>query len=173
MNSASMGSRVRSLRKVRFAVAALFLLAGPQSSHARDLTGRLGVGFNNQFSPSTSAGVEALSFRYALARDLGAELVAGYQSGETASTIAGLKLMKNMFMETSLNFYFALGVAYAQVQGESGMEFSGTFGTQFFIPGVESVGFSTEAGAGMSTVGGTKFRTMGLSFLSAGVHFYL
>jgi len=145
-----------------------------KTAAARDLSGRIGLGFNNQFMPSQSAGPGAISFRYALARDLGTEMILGVDTEGDRSSVAALKLIKNVFLETNLNFYFALGVGYAQSQGDSGIEFLGTFGTQFFIPGLESVGFSTEAGfAGDTVGGGMSFRTLGVSFVNAGIHFYL
>ena len=174
-----MKTHVRSLPYSSSLIARLMVLVVLAAFHsktaeARDLSGRLGLGFNNQFMPSQSAGPGAISFRYALARDLGTELVLGVDTEGDRSTIAGLKLMKNVFLETNLNFYFALGVGYAQSQGDSGIEFLGTFGTQFFIPGLESIGFSTEAGfAGDTVGGGMSFRTLGVSFVNAGIHFYL
>jgi hypothetical protein len=46
------------------------------------------------------------------------------------------------------------------------------FGGEFFLPGLESLGFNFESGAGVSNVGKTRFRTLGDSFVNVGMIFY-
>lgn len=50
----------------------------------------------------------------------------------------------------------------------------GTLGAEFFIPGLESVGFSFETGGALHNLsnGSMSFRTVGVSFIDAGMHFY-
>ena len=66
-----------------------------------------------------------------------------------------------------------LGGALVSSGGTSGSQFLGGFGVEFFIPGVDSLGFSMETGASFDNLSGTfAMRTLGMSFLNAGMHFY-
>lgn len=147
----------------------------PAGAWARDLQGRLGVGFNSQFANSAvDSPAPGVSIKYALSRDLAAELVAGMRTSSPINSVTGLKLFKNLFMETSINFYASLGGALVSARGTTGAEFLGTMGAEFFIPGLESLGFSFETGGSLHnlTNGSFSFRTVGVSFVDAGMHFY-
>ena len=157
-------------------LSALLLLSAiaPWAAEARDLTGRLGLGFNSEFSAGTGAtGTPAVSIKYALAKDLAAELIAGVSTGAPVESVAAMKVFKNLFFETNLNFYFTAGAGMVTAGENAGVEFLGAFGSEFFLPGLESVGFSFEAGGTLDNASGTfAFRTLGASFLQAGMHFY-
>ena len=57
--------------------------------------------------------------------------------------------------------------------GRSGIELMTGFGTEFFIPGIESLGFAVETGGTFDNLTGSFIlRTLGVSFLDAGIHFY-
>lgn len=151
-----------------------FALAAPLA-RAKDLHGRLGIGYNGQFSNNQTIfqGVPGISFKYSLTRDFAASLVAGMRSGAPTNSVVGLKVYKNIFLETNLNFYFFAGAGLLQASGESGSEFLGGPGVEFFIPGIESLGFSVETGASLSNITGDfHLKTIGVSFLDAGIHFY-
>ncbi len=168
----------QSQRNSVFAVfgALLFLLLlGGREAYARDLQGRVGVGYNSQFANSAvDSPVPGLSVKYALSRDLAVEAVVGMRTSSPTNTVSGVKLFKNLFIETNLNFYMALGGAVLAANGNSGVELIGTLGAEFFIPGLESLGFSFEAGGGLHnlTNDSFSFRTLGASFVDAGMHFY-
>lgn len=144
------------------------------SLEAKELQGRLGLGYNGQFAnASAENGVPGLSFKYGLSRDIAAALVAGISTGTPSNTVTAIKGFKNLFMETNLNFYFMGGLGFVGGDGKSGLEVLGGLGSEFFIPGIESLGFSTEVGASFTNLKGSfSFRTVGVSFLSAGIHFY-
>ena len=56
---------------------------------------------------------------------------------------------------------------------ESGFELGGFAGAEFFFTGLDSLGFSFEAGVGVSTLtSDVRFRTVADSPLRAGITFY-
>ena len=141
---------------------------------ARDLQGRLGLGYNSEFANNTGLErVPGISVKYGLTRDIAMEGVFGIATTSPSNTVTGIKFFKNLFFETNLNFYTMLGGALLSAQSKSGVQFLGGFGAEFFIPGVESLGFSVETGGSFDNVsGGFTVRTLGVSFLDAGIHFY-
>jgi hypothetical protein len=148
------------------------------SVYARDLTGRLGLGYNNQFANSrASNSVPGVSLKYAFSRDFAAALIFGVKTGTDSNSVFGGKFFKTIFMESNLNFYGLLGVGIVRAKlgarSNSGTEMMGGFGVEFFIPGLESLGFSFETGASLDNLSGSyEFRTMGVNVLNAGIHFY-
>ncbi len=146
-----------------------------ESAHAKDLTGRLGIGFNNQFatrSPFSFDDIPALSAKYSMTRDLAFAGVVGLNTKSPSGFTLGAKVFKNIFFETNLNFYVGGGLALLK-RDATGFEFQGLFGTEVFIPGVDSLGLSFEAGlAAGNATGSFVLRTVGYTFLHAGVHFY-
>ena len=167
------------MKKRVFAQRALWLLligsVWAPLANARDLQGRLGIGYNSQFVNSVvDSRVPGVSIKYALSRDLAVEAIAGTRTSTPTNTVTGVKLYKNVFLETNLNFYASLGGAIVSANRASGAEFMGTLGAEFFIPGLESLGFSFETGGALHSLsnGSMSFRTIGVSFLDAGMHFY-
>ena len=155
--------------------AVLVSLGLETGSWARDLQGRLGVGYNSQFVNSVIASpVPGFSIKYALSRDLAIEAIVGAKTSSPINTVTGAKLFKNLFLEANLNFYASLGGAIVSANNASGAEFMGTVGAEFFIPGLESLGFSFETGGALHNLTNSSFsfRTLGVSFLDAGMHFY-
>jgi hypothetical protein len=141
---------------------------------ARDLHGTLGLGYNNQFANSTTnERVPGVSLKYGVTRDIAVELIVGVATSTPSNSVVGLKFFKNLFYETNLNFYFMLGGGILSASGRSGAEFLGGFGAEFFIPGIESLGFAVETGGQFDNLSGSfALKTMGFSFLDAGIHFY-
>ena len=91
---------------------------------------------------------------------------------------AGIKGYKNFFAEPNLFFFGGLmfGVLNRkQVSGGSktGIQIDLTAGSEFFLPGVESIGLSFETGLSMNTLDEFVIKTAGYTFVSAAVHFYL
>lgn len=143
------------------------------SADAKDLSGRIGIGFMNEFSSSSGTfQVPALSAKYALTKDLAISGAAGINTTSPGGYSLGAKVYKNIFYETNLNFYVAAGAGLVK-RDQLGIEFLGVFGTEIFIPGVDSLGLSFEAGASLSNITGSfVVKTIGFTFLHAGVHFY-
>ncbi len=157
-------------------VLTLLILAVSTTSHAKDLANRLGIGYSNQFSvdlPSVSAS-------YYPSSDFGISAALGIQTGTSNSRFGFLtKLKRVIFPEDNMNFYMGAGAGLisnkttATNTNESGFELLGFAGGEFFFTGLDSLGFSFEAGVGVVSVSsGVTFRTVGQSPISAGMSFY-
>lgn len=167
-------NRIKGL--LRFSVSG-FLIASAVSltAEARDLQGRLGLGYNAQFANYRESGgtVPAIAAKYAFTKDIAIEGVVGFATTKPSNSVIGVKLFKNLFFENNLNFYGMLAGGLVSANNNSGMDFQGGFGTEFFIPGLESVGMSFEVGGELTNITGSMvFRTVGASFLHAGMRFY-
>jgi hypothetical protein len=159
---------------VTFALLASFFLS-PFSAEARDLQGRLGLGFNGQFPTqrgSTFQG-KGIALKYGFTKDLAIEPIVAFATGVSTRNTFALKFYKNIFYETNLNFYFFGAGAAEKLSGASSFAIQGGFGSEFFIPGLESLAFSFEVGGEVSDAyGKTSLRTLGLTFLESGMRFY-
>lgn len=155
-----------SLFKSLIVVFVLFFAA---PSWAKDLSGRVGLGFINEFSN----GVPAISLKYGMSKDIHWLAAFGVDTKTPTKTVAAGKFFKNIFYETNLNFYGTLGFAYLKDE-KSGIEVLAALGAEFFIPGIDSLGLSFEAGVSAGNSRGDSFsvRTIGYTFLNAGMHFY-
>ena len=148
-----------------------------QNAQAKELFGRLGIGYNAQFAnTSLTNGVPAVSLKYGIAPRAAVELVGGFYSGSDGSGIFGLKYMQTIRAESYANFYGLGGVGLVSADHRSGTEFLGGFGAEFFIPGVDSVGISFETGVSAENLsalsGSYVLKTFGVSFINAGMHYY-
>lgn len=145
-----------------------------QGAYAKELQGRLGVGYNSEFANSTSANrMPGVSLKYALSRDLALEGIVGVATTTPSNSVTAAKFFKNVFLETNLNFYFMFGFGVMSAFGRTGTELMGGMGAEFFIPGIESLGFSVETGGTFDNMAGSfALKTLGASFLDAGIHFY-
>lgn len=139
----------------------------------KNLNGRLGLGFTNQVANVGGGSVPALSAKYYMSRSFSAALAVGFDTKSNDSTTAlGLKLFRNVFYESNLIFYTGAGAAYVNRRGGK-MQGSLFLGSEFFLAQVPSLGLSFEAGIrGDNTTGSFAIRTIGDSFLTAGMHFY-
>ncbi|HRK02382.1 MAG TPA: hypothetical protein PLH57_06915, partial [Oligoflexia bacterium] len=155
-----------------FRMVAMFLVLAnllATSVLAKDLRSRLGIGFVDQYSN----GVPALSAKYGLTKDLHIATALGFSTADRADVVFSGKIFKNIFFETNLNFYSALALAYLKHDERSGIEILGVLGAEFFIPGVDSLGLSFETGVSGSNITNTfVLKTIGFTFLHAGMHFY-
>jgi len=147
----------------------LSLMLMPFTAFSKDMQGRLGLGYNSEFVNSTPS----VSLKYGLTRDFAGDVIFGVRTGTPSNSVLATKFYKNIFYETNLNFYFMAGLGLIKANTQAGYEILGGFGAEFFIPGIESLGFSVETGGSFSTLGSqSTFRTLGVSFLDAGIHFY-
>ena len=150
------------------------LIAGHRAE-GKDLTNRLGIGYSDQqadeFLPSITA-------KYYPNPKTGLSLALGVDTQDNFSRFGLLaKLYRVIFTETNLNFYMGggAGILSREVGGNngSGFEFIGFVGVEYFIPGLECLGFSVETGIGIVSNGdGVRFRTIVDHPLRAGVVFY-
>lgn len=153
----------------------IFLCLEP-SANARDLQGRVGLGYNGQFPNQRSSGLaygKGIALKYGLTKDIAIEPILALSTGQNKQNTLALKFFKNIFYETNLNFYFFGAGSLMKTSGVSSYALQSGFGSEFFIPGLESVGISFEVGAELTDLSGsTGFNTIGLSFLESGIRFY-
>lgn len=143
-------------------------------TEAKDLSNRLGMGYKNQ----SSVELPSIAVQYWPGPDLGFSGSIGIDTQSSSSKFgAMLKLYRVVFPEDNLNFYVGAGAGLLSTetsgQNQSGFELMGFAGVEFFLPGLENVGFSFEAGTAITSISsGTRFRTFGDSPLRAGATFY-
>ncbi len=140
---------------------------------ARNLQSRLGIGYRNAYSID----VPSLAAVYYPSEDLGFVGALGIDTEDQNSKFAlsgGVR--KRIFEETNLNFFMGGIVSLISRetagQTDSGFEISGIFGTEFFLPGLENLGFNLESGIGVTNVKKVRFRTLADHFFRAGIIFY-
>lgn len=164
----------RRLRQILIAFFAISTSLLTTVSHAKDLTNRLGIGYKDQFSVD----LPALAAQYYPNPDLGLSVALGLNSGPSTSKFGLMfKVQRIVFPEENMNFYMGAGAGLLSNKvnntNESGFELMGFSGVEFFMPGLESLSFSFEAGVGIVSVSsGVTFRTIGDSPLRAGMLFY-
>jgi len=161
-----------------------FLIILPSPSQAKDMTSRLGVGYMNDFSIQP---LPSIAVKYYPSTDIAVSAALGVDTNTTNTTGGssafgfGAKFYKTIFTEDNLNFFMGAGaglVSLAPASGgsgstNSGFELSGFAGAEFFIPGLDSLGFNFSAGVGVTSLSsGVRFRTIGESPLNAGMFFY-
>lgn len=151
------------------------------ATFAKDLTSRLGVGYSDSFS---STDLPSIAVKYYSGKDFAISAALGINTQSTTGTSNfgfGARAYKTVFPEDNLNFYMGGGaalVSFGPAAGgtgstTSGFELSGFAGVEFFVPGLDSVGFNFEAGVGVVSVSsGVTFRTIGNTPLKAGMYFY-
>ncbi len=148
-----------------------------QASFAKDMTNRLGVGYKNQFAIDGLAG--GVAAQYYPSADLGFSAALGVDTQQSNSKFGFMgKVYRIIFTEENMNFYMGAGAGLISNQTnaastDSGFELNGFTGGEFFIHGLDSLGFTFEAGVGISSMGsGVRFRTFGDSPLRGGIIFY-
>lgn len=155
----------------------LLLVFLSSTAHSKELFGRIGLGYNAQFGQaSVTNSVPGISMKYGINPHTMIEIIGGFYSGSGGTGVAALKFMQTMHSESYVNFYYLFGGGFVSAAARSGTEWLGGFGAEFFIPGMDSVGISFEAGLdfeNVSSASGTMIlKTFGASFLNAGMHFY-
>lgn len=155
---------------------ALLVLFVGSSALAKDLSNRLGVGYSNQFGVSDD--MPSIAMRYYPNADYGLMGSIGVDTEDNASRFGfSAKVMKLVFREDNLNFYTAAmaGIVSRELnnKNESGFDLAGLVGAEFFLPGLENLSLSFEAGVGITSISSqVRFRTIGDSPLRAGMIFY-
>lgn len=159
-----------------FCAVIAFFVAFTSQTYAKDLTHRLGVGYANNFQgvgdlPSIAARYFP-NPNYALSGALGVNT-------EDNNSRFGLllKLMRVVFREQHMNFFVAGGGAIISREvandTDTGFEAMATFGGEFFLPGLDSLSFTFEAGVGVTSISSdVSFRTIGDHPFRAGILFY-
>lgn len=152
------------------------LLLTSQAVLAKDLGSRLGVGYANQFGLDED--LPSIALRYYPNSDYGIMGALGVDTKKNNARFgAQAKIIKIVFKEDNLNFYTGAGAGLVshEVSGstDSGFDLSGFLGAEFFLPGLENLGFNFETGVGVTSVSSeVRFRTIGDHPLKAGIFFY-
>lgn len=151
-------------------------LVGVGQAEAKDLTNRLGVGYSDQFG--VSGGLPSVAVRYFVNTDLALGAALGVDTEKNASKFGfAAKVMRIIFHEDNMNFYMgaSAGLISREKAGhnDSGFDLSGFGGGEFFLPGLDSLGFSFEMGVGVASISSeVRFRTIGDHPFRAGMTFY-
>lgn len=173
--TASQSTKIRAMFSLLLIASVFFaVVIKSESVQAKDLTSRLGLGFKNQ----SSEDIPSIALQYWPGSELGLSASIGLDTRPTQSRFSSMvKIYRVIFPEDNLNFYMGAGAGVLSVENsgnnQSGFELLGFAGVEFFLPGLDSVGWSFEAGTAITSISsGTRFRTFGDSPLRAGAAFY-
>lgn len=160
------------MNRLRLMLVLLVMMAGV--AQAKDLSSRLGIGYRNSLVTMDLPSVAAI---YYPSPNIGVLGTLGVDTKDLESKFAAtLGVRRVIFTEDNMNFFGAGQVGMVnQEQGptkDSGFELAATVGGEFFLPGLDSLGINFETGMGITTVKKTRFRTLGESFVTAGMFFY-
>ncbi len=160
------------------------------TASAKDLNGRVGLGFSQQFGGSGA--MSALSLRYGLptgkpTTNLGVELDVGVDVADGATDFfGGGRFLWGEVAEDNMNLNLGLGAGYLQrnviLVGTDGTTTEATpygtvrlqpsIGAEFFLFGLENLGFTAELGMNLDIVnGGVQVLTVG-GAPGVGMHYY-
>jgi hypothetical protein len=150
---------------------ALLLVSAP--ADAKDLRSRIGVGFHEQFG-----NVTALSIRGGLpmpkpTNNLQLELDIGLDLAAVTDPkfFAGGRVLYSVVAEDNMNLYLGAGAGYL-VDGPSGLvRIQPVAGAEFFLFGLENLGFSVEWGVNVDLGATWGVETVGSSPAIA-AHYY-
>lgn len=140
---------------------------------AKDLGSRLGVGIKNNGSEDVPS-VAVVYFPnndFAVTGGMGIDT----QKNQSKFVFTG-GVRKILFRENQMNFYFGgqMGIVNYEYSGDkqNGFELNAVFGGEFFLTGLDSLGFTFEGGAGIASLKEVRFRTIADSPVKAGIIFY-
>jgi hypothetical protein len=152
----------------------VFAAAAAAPAYGKDMAHRLGVGIKN----NTSQSLPSLALVYNINSNLG---MTGGFGLDTQKDYSALQLQVGVrhiiFHETNLHFYAGgqIGLVSFEnpVDGKtSGFEANMVAGAEFFMTGLENLGFTFEGGVGLSSIKNTRVRTIADSPFKAGIIFY-
>lgn len=149
------------------------VLLTPQIGSAKELANRLGVGFRNSYAID----LPAAAVSYYPTADYGVIGALGLDTENEASRFAVTGGVRRLiFREDNMNFFMGgtISVLSRENSGDtnSGFELGALVGSEFFLPGLDSLGFNLETGIGVTNVKKVRFRTFADHFLRAGIFFY-
>lgn len=143
------------------------------AASAKEMVNRLGIGVKRD----TSINIPSLAVSYYPTSEIGLTGGLGIDTQKDASAFsfnAGVRRI--VFKEDNLNFFMGgeIGLVNLEIVGEkqSGFMLSGLFGTEFFLAGLENLGFSFQGGVGVVSLKDVRFRTVADGLLSGAIIFY-
>lgn len=158
---------------VLFCIALFGLTGVSVSASGKEMANRLGVGYRNSYAFD----LPSLAAQYYPTSDMGLVGAIGIDTeDQNSKMVFSGGVRKIVFVEDNLNFFMGgmLSVISKETAGatDSGFELAALVGTEFFLQGLENLGFNLESGVAVTNVKKVRFRTMGDSFLRAGIIFY-
>jgi len=155
----------------------LFLLAGclfiSPAVQAKDLRGRFGAGFNQQFGH-----VSAFSVRYALPTNSHAvniQLEGNFGLDTATDTdgrnvFSGGRILYGFVAEDNMTLFGAGGIGILTQSDENTVRIQPAMGADFFLFGLDNLGFTVEWGLNLDTGGSPGLETA--AAMGAGVHYW-
>jgi hypothetical protein len=141
----------------------------PALAHAKDLGGRLGLGASAGFGT-----LPCLSLRWGLPTGdpkVSVQLEAmGGASTTAESALGGGRALYAVVVEDNLNLYLGAGGAYVMDGSDGFVRLQPSMGAQFFLFGLENLGFTAEWGLLIDVAGRSAVQTTGSP--GVGVHYY-
>lgn len=155
------------------AVLSVLVLSLATIAQAKDLTNRLGVGVKSH----ETLDLPELAVVYNPTNEIQVTGGLGIDTQKDESKFAAnAGIRRIVFKEDNMNFYMGgtLGLVNYETAGDkqSGFELDAVFGGEFFFPGLDSLSFTFEGGAGVISADEVRFRTIADSPLRAGIIFY-
>jgi len=175
--------------------SALMLIFVAQAATAKDLTQRLGVGYNHVLGFDTpdvgglslgGTSNDSLSVKYWITQQFGVEGLLGltyakYEDDKVFGTTIGGRFHANLIYEQNMNVYAGAGLGLipvsTDVNGDAdnnvGFMMQGFGGFEFFLPGLPNLALNTEIG--LQYVDYDEFQgfgTFGAGFGVVGIRYY-
>lgn len=158
------------------AAAAFLLASAPGDSAAKDLRGRFGIGFNNNFSSLTSISVKVGMPTDRETLNIQVQGLVGFAilADEDNRFFAGGRVLLPILSEDNLNLYGAVGAGYVRFHDDlSAARVQAVLGVEFFFFGLENLGLSAEFGLNLDVAPGRlDFTTTSGTSAAVGVHYY-
>lgn len=164
-------------RALPFALALPFAIAAaaPTLAHAKDLNGRIGIG-----AMQSTSGLSSLSVRFGFPTgtptlNIGLGADAGLDMLSATSTTAGstdyyggARLYLGVVAEDNMNLYFGASAGYASLAGSNAIRIGPNLGAEFFLFGLENLGFLAEMQLNIDIGGATRI----FGSPAVGFHYY-
>ena len=160
--------------KVSISLLISMLCLFTTQAFAKELGSRLGVGYKSNYVTFEFPSVSTIYYPNNETAVVGS---LGLDTQETSSKFALLAGVRRIiFKEEMMNFFMGGNIAMITNEvastKDSGFELAALVGGEFFLNGLDSLGFTFETGVGVTNVKKVRFRTVGDSFVSAGMVFY-
>ena len=183
------------MRKASFIclIALALVLSGASVGLAKEMAGRIGVGYNGQIATSyatdfgtDTVALHSMSAKFWINDDMGIQGVVGLNTWSLAKTggydlaMAG-KFLYNIIQEQNMNFFTGGGLGLMFVgrdygkeeKSDVGFNFFGGAGFEWYFQGLPNLGFSAEIGLQYVDLGKwSEFGSYGGAFTVFGIHYY-
>ncbi|MBN1384292.1 MAG: hypothetical protein JW983_05365 [Elusimicrobia bacterium] len=167
------------MKKITLVLIGMFFIAGICS--AKDLSKKAGIGFNSQLSGHD---VNSLSIRYWFSKKIAVEGLIGFSLGDDVMFDMGGKFLSVLKEEQNLNIYAfgLLGMESTDIDDnnpltdddDTGITAGAGFGAEFFLIGLDNLGFGAEIGFGFNNADDkSQFGTSAGWLSSVGIRYYL